>query len=189
MSHNINKIDKSGAPHKEEFHLWAVENPYMPGQDISILVTSLKTGANSNHLLKNIGMTHNMAIHNSILNNHLHPNIGMHRNNNSCLLYQHLCSHQVCSRVHSPLQAWAPMSKELDRVSPHKRHRCNMARQQVDNSHQWGLNHRRKGNHHLIVNSTHLQVDTLDKVISEHFIHFTEGECSDTRETVSPMDI
>ena len=100
--------------------------------------------------------------------------------NNSCLHYQILYIHQECNQVCNPLQVWDLMFKELGRVSPHKVHQCNMVRQQVDNSRQWALNHHKKGNNHLIVNSTHLQVDTLDRDISEHFIHFTEGGCSDT---------
>ena len=154
------------------------------GQDISTLVNSIRTGVSNNHLLKNIGMIHNRVIPSIILNNQLPLNSGMDNNNNSCnnscLRYRHLFSHQECNQMYSPLPDWALMFKELGRVSPHKVHQCNMGRQQVDNNRQWVLNHHRKGNHHLIVNSTHSQVDTSDRDISEHFIHFTEGECSDT---------
>ena len=57
-----------------------------------------------------------------------------------------------------------------------------MARQQAGNNHQLAPSHHRIDNSRLIINSTCLKVDTLDRDISKHFIHFTEGECSDTGE-------
>ena len=62
----------------------------------------------------------------------------------------------------------------------HRVLQCNMVLLQVDSSHQLALSHLKIDNNHLIVSSISIQVDTLDRVISEHFIHFTEGECSDT---------
>ena len=185
MVHNISKRDRIGAPHKEEFHLWVVGNPYMHGQDISTLVNAIRTGVSNNHLLKNIGMIHNMIIHNITLNKLLQVSIGMRSNsnsyNNSCRHYRDLFSHQECNQVYNHLQAWDLMFKEPGKVLCHKVHQCNVARQQLGNNHRLVPSHHRIDNSHLILlNNTNLQVDTLDRDISKHFIHFTEGECSDT---------
>ena len=110
MDLNINKRDKIGAPHREEFLLWVIGNLRMHGQDSSTPVNVIKTGVSNHHLLKSIGMIHDRIISNIILNNLLRLSIGLrsnsnNHNSNSCHHYPHLFSHQDCNQVYNHLQA------------------------------------------------------------------------------------